>query len=122
MQKGNVKEPKAGYISIDIITDLLEAARKPSVAAIDGLALGGGLELAMACHARISAPAAQLGLPELQLGVIPGFGGIYSTSLTVKSLNSLINIWFKTRGEVKAFSMHNTELRMGRGSSFHFFC
>lgn len=75
MQKGNVKEPKAGYISIDIITDLLEAARKPSVAAIDGLALGGGLELAMACHARISAPAAQLGLPELQLGVIPGFGG-----------------------------------------------
>ncbi|KAL0900730.1 hypothetical protein Bca101_084691 [Brassica carinata] len=75
IQKGTRKAPKPGYISIDIITDLLEAARKPSVAAIDGLALGGGLELAMACHARISAPGAQLGLPELQLGVIPGFGG-----------------------------------------------
>ncbi|KAL3690855.1 hypothetical protein R1sor_004506 [Riccia sorocarpa] len=49
--------------------------RKPSVAAIDGLALGGGLELAMACNARISTPKAQLGLPELQLGIIPGFGG-----------------------------------------------
>ncbi|CAF2126566.1 unnamed protein product [Brassica napus] len=75
IQKGTMKEPKVGYISIDILTDLLEAAKKPSVAAIDGLALGGGLELSMACHARISAPGAQLGLPELQLGVIPGFGG-----------------------------------------------
>uniref|UniRef100_A0A0D3CM80 Uncharacterized protein n=3 Tax=Brassica oleracea TaxID=3712 RepID=A0A0D3CM80_BRAOL len=75
IQKGTRKAPKPGHISIDIITDLLEAAKKPSVAAIDGLALGGGLELAMACHARISAPGAQLGLPELQLGVIPGFGG-----------------------------------------------
>ncbi|CAA7017110.1 unnamed protein product [Microthlaspi erraticum] len=75
IQKGTRKEPKAGFISIDIITDLFEAAKKPSVAAIEGLALGGGLELAMACHARISAPGAQLGLPELQLGVIPGFGG-----------------------------------------------
>ncbi|KAF8094641.1 hypothetical protein N665_0358s0023 [Sinapis alba] len=75
VQNGTRKEPKVGYLSIDILTDLFEAARKPSVAAIDGLALGGGLELAMACHARISAPRAQLGLPELQLGVIPGFGG-----------------------------------------------
>ncbi|KAF5465456.1 hypothetical protein F2P56_015465 [Juglans regia] len=69
------RETKPGYISIEIITDTVEAARKPSVAAIDGLALGGGLEVAMACHARISTPAAQLGLPELQLGLIPGFGG-----------------------------------------------
>ncbi|KAG6575069.1 hypothetical protein SDJN03_25708, partial [Cucurbita argyrosperma subsp. sororia] len=52
-----------------------KAARKPAVAAIHGLALGGGLEVAMACHARISTPTAQLGLPELQLGIIPGFGG-----------------------------------------------
>ncbi|KAK9933812.1 hypothetical protein M0R45_020987 [Rubus argutus] len=64
-----------GYISVEVITDTLEGARKPSVAAIDGLALGGGLEVAMACHARISTPTAQLGLPELQLGLIPGFGG-----------------------------------------------
>ncbi|PIA44345.1 hypothetical protein AQUCO_01700147v1 [Aquilegia coerulea] len=75
IQGGKVEEPKPGYISIDIVTDTLEGARKPSVAAIDGLALGGGLEVAMACHARISTPTAQLGLPELQLGIIPGFGG-----------------------------------------------
>ncbi|XVF34858.1 hypothetical protein REPUB_Repub18cG0094700 [Reevesia pubescens] len=49
--------------------------KKPIVAAVAGLALGGGLELAMGCHARIAAPRAQLGLPELSLGVIPGFGG-----------------------------------------------
>ncbi|XP_058077094.1 peroxisomal fatty acid beta-oxidation multifunctional protein MFP2-like isoform X2 [Magnolia sinica] len=68
-------QPKPGYVSIDVLTDTFEAARKPSVAAIDGLALGGGLEVAMACHARISTSTAQLGLPELQLGLIPGFGG-----------------------------------------------
>ncbi|MFS7926736.1 putative isomerase, Enoyl-CoA hydratase, 3-hydroxyacyl-CoA dehydrogenase [Helianthus anomalus] len=54
---------------------LASAARKPSVAAIDGVALGGGLEVAMACNARISTSTAQLGLPELQLGIIPGGGG-----------------------------------------------
>uniref|UniRef100_A0A803Q504 3-hydroxyacyl-CoA dehydrogenase n=1 Tax=Cannabis sativa TaxID=3483 RepID=A0A803Q504_CANSA len=66
---------KPGFVAVDILTDTVEAARKPSVAAIDGLALGGGLEIAMTCHARISTPTAQLGLPELQLGLIPGFGG-----------------------------------------------
>ncbi|RDX61094.1 hypothetical protein CR513_60704, partial [Mucuna pruriens] len=71
-----VKErPRPGWISVDIITDTFEAARKPSVAAIDGLALGGGLEVAMACNARLSTPTALLGLPELQLGIIPGLGG-----------------------------------------------
>ncbi|CAO2841917.1 unnamed protein product [Amaranthus hypochondriacus] len=62
-------------VSVDLVVNTIEDARKPSVAAIQGLALGGGLELAMGCHARISAPGAQLGLPELSLGVIPGFGG-----------------------------------------------
>ncbi|OAY81349.1 Glyoxysomal fatty acid beta-oxidation multifunctional protein MFP-a [Ananas comosus] len=75
IQGGKMEQPKVGYISMDIITDTLEGAKKPSVAAIDGLALGGGLEVAMACHGRISTSTAQLGLPELQLGVIPGFGG-----------------------------------------------
>ncbi|KAG6726411.1 hypothetical protein I3842_02G080000 [Carya illinoinensis] len=69
------KEQKPGYMAVEVITDIFEAARKPSVAAIDGLAMGGGLETAMACHARISTPTAQLGLPELTLGLIPGLGG-----------------------------------------------
>ncbi|CAH2077630.1 unnamed protein product [Thlaspi arvense] len=62
-------------VSIDLVSNLMEDSRKPLVAAVEGLALGGGLELAMACHARVAAPKAQLGLPELTLGVIPGFGG-----------------------------------------------
>ncbi|XP_010259502.1 PREDICTED: glyoxysomal fatty acid beta-oxidation multifunctional protein MFP-a [Nelumbo nucifera] len=74
-QAGKIKESTPGLVSIEFISDILEGAKKPSVAAIDGLALGGGLEVAMACHARISTATAQLGLPELQLGIIPGFGG-----------------------------------------------
>lgn len=54
---------------------LLESGPKPSVAAVSGVALGGGCELAMACNARVASPKAKLGLPELQLGIIPGFGG-----------------------------------------------
>ncbi|KAJ4957858.1 hypothetical protein NE237_024969 [Protea cynaroides] len=61
--------------SVDLLVNTIEDAKKPTVAAIEGLALGGGLELAMGCHARIAAPKVQLGLPELTLGVIPGFGG-----------------------------------------------
>ncbi|KAK8962863.1 Peroxisomal fatty acid beta-oxidation multifunctional protein [Platanthera guangdongensis] len=56
--------------SIDLLVNTIEVARKPSVAAIRGLTLGGGLELTMSCHARISTPDDQFGLPELTLGVI----------------------------------------------------
>lgn len=55
--------------------DRMEAFPKPIIAAIHGAALGGGLELAMACHLRICTPQAKLGLPELNLGLIPGFAG-----------------------------------------------
>jgi 3-hydroxyacyl-CoA dehydrogenase len=54
---------------------LMEAAAKPVIAAIEGTALGGGLELALACHWRIAAPTAKLGLPEVKLGLVPGAGG-----------------------------------------------
>ncbi|KAJ4849293.1 hypothetical protein Tsubulata_021565 [Turnera subulata] len=70
VERGNV-----GYFSIDFFTDTFEAARKPLVAAIDGPALGGGLEIALACHARISTSSARLGLPELRYGILPGWGG-----------------------------------------------
>src|SRR5260221_5947767 len=54
---------------------LIENSPKSVVAAINGLALGGGLELAMACHYRVAAVEAQLGLPEVKLGILPGAGG-----------------------------------------------
>lgn len=55
--------------------DEIEQFPKPVIAAINGACLGGGLELAMACHIRLAAPEAKLGLPELNLGLIPGYGG-----------------------------------------------
>jgi 3-hydroxyacyl-CoA dehydrogenase/enoyl-CoA hydratase/carnithine racemase len=54
----------------------IEASSKPVIAAINGNCLGGGLELALACHYRVAAKGAHLGLPEVQIGVIPGAGGI----------------------------------------------
>src|SRR5213082_3090541 len=53
----------------------MEAASKPLVAAIEGVALGGGFELALACHWRIAATTAKVGLPEVKLGLLPGAGG-----------------------------------------------
>jgi enoyl-CoA hydratase len=57
------------------VLDRLAAADRVSVAAIDGLALGGGLELAMACTMRVAGRGSMLGLPEVKLGLIPGAGG-----------------------------------------------
>jgi len=53
----------------------LEKSTKPFIAAIHGTALGGGLEVALACHFRIALPTARLGLPEVKLGILPGAGG-----------------------------------------------
>lgn len=54
---------------------LIEQLRKPVIAAVNGFALGGGLELALACHLRLASETARFGLPEVKLGIIPGYGG-----------------------------------------------
>lgn len=58
-----------------ILFDFIEKMKTPVIAAMNGFALGGGLELAMACHFRIASDNAKMGLPETSLGVIPGYGG-----------------------------------------------
>ncbi|MCA1654385.1 MAG: 3-hydroxyacyl-CoA dehydrogenase NAD-binding domain-containing protein [Sphingomicrobium sp.] len=57
------------------VVDRIEACTKPVVAAIHGTALGGGLEVALACHYRVALPSAKLGVPEVKLGLLPGAGG-----------------------------------------------
>jgi enoyl-CoA hydratase len=59
----------------ELLFSFIENMDKPVIAAINGFALGGGLELAMACHFRVASHNARMGLPEVSLGVIPGYGG-----------------------------------------------
>lgn len=73
------------------IFNRIEQSAKPVIAVIDGYALGGGAELAMAAHIRIASPAAVIGLPEVTLGLIPGYGG-------TQRLSSLV-------GKAKAYEM-----------------
>jgi 3-hydroxyacyl-CoA dehydrogenase len=61
--------------SLYAVQDAIEGAPKPAVAAIHGTALGGGLEVALACHYRVAVPSARCGLPEVNLGLLPGAGG-----------------------------------------------
>ena len=69
---------KPAQTAFPLITDVfarIDACTKPVVAAISGVALGGGLELALSCHARVALATTKLGLPEVTLGLIPGAGG-----------------------------------------------
>ena len=59
----------------ELLFDFVENLSTPVIAAVNGFALGGGLELAMACHFRLASDNAKMGLPEVSLGVIPGYGG-----------------------------------------------
>ena len=67
-------KPMVAPILQDVIATL-EGSSKPVIAAIHGTALGGGLEVALACHFRVAAPTARVGLPEVKLGILPGAGG-----------------------------------------------
>ena len=59
----------------ELLFNFVERLHTPVIAAVNGFALGGGLELAMACHFRVASENAKMGLPEVSLGVIPGYGG-----------------------------------------------
>lgn len=67
-------KPPSGASLLDV-QNTMEGAAKPVVAAIHGTALGGGLETALTCHYRVCVPSAKLGLPEVNLGLLPGAGG-----------------------------------------------
>ena len=66
---------KLARVGQETLFDIVANMGTPVIAAVNGFALGGGLELAMACHVRIASSNAKMGLPEVSLGVIPGYGG-----------------------------------------------
>ena len=78
----------------------LERCGKPVVAAVNGFALGGGLELAMSCHVRVASDNARMGLPEVSLGVIPGYGGTQRLARLVGKGKAMEMIF--TAGMIKA--------------------
>lgn len=80
--------------------DHMENLSKPVIAAVNGFALGGGLELAMSCHIRVASDNARMGLPEVSLGVIPGYGGTQRLARLVGKGKAMEMIF--TAGMIKA--------------------
>ena len=87
---------------------ILENMGKPTIAAINGYALGGGLEMALACTFRIASPNARLGLPETNLGIIPGYGGTQRLSRLIghkKALGMILLGKSLNAGEAKQIGL-----------------
>jgi len=92
------------------VFDLIENGPKPVIAAVNGFALGGGLELAMACHIRIASDNAKMGLPEVTLGLIPGYGGTQRLTRLVgkgKALEMIMTADMITAADAFQFGLVN---------------
>lgn len=90
--------------------NLLENLNKPVIAAINGFALGGGLELCMASHIRVASDNARMGLPEVSLGVIPGYGGTQRLAQLVgrgKAMEMVTTAGMITADDAKACGLVN---------------
>lgn len=92
----------------ELLFDFVENLKTPVIAAVNGFALGGGLELAMACHFRIASDNAKMGLPEVSLGVIPGYGGTQRLPQLIGKGRAMEMIM--TAGMVSAEDAHRTGL------------
>ena len=94
----------------ELLFDFIENLKKPVIAAVNGFALGGGLELAMACHFRIASENAKMGLPETSLGVIPGYGGTQRLPQLVgkgKAMEMIFTAEMLTADEAKQYQLVN---------------
>ena len=94
----------------EILFDFVQNLRKPVIAAVNGFALGGGLELAMACHIRVASDNAKMGLPEVSLGVIPGYGGTQRLPQLVgkgKALEMIMTAGMVAAEEAKQYGLVN---------------
>ncbi|MBC7438464.1 MAG: enoyl-CoA hydratase/isomerase family protein, partial [Flavobacterium sp.] len=94
----------------ELLFDFIENLKKPVIAAINGFALGGGLELAMACHFRVASENAKMGLPETSLGVIPGYGGTQRLPQLVgkgKAMEMIFTAGMLNAEEAKQYNLVN---------------
>lgn len=94
-----------------LLFDFVEQMNKPVIAAINGFALGGGLELAMSSHIRIASDNAKLGLPEVTLGVIPGYGGTQRLAQLVgkgKAMEMIVSASMISADEAQKWGLVNT--------------
>jgi len=94
----------------ELVFNYIENMDKPVIAAINGFALGGGLELAMACHFRIASDNAKMGLPEVSLGVIPGYGGTQRLTSLVgkgKAMEMIMTATMMDANEAKDYKLVN---------------
>jgi enoyl-CoA hydratase len=92
------------------ITHLLQQADKPIIAAINGFCLGGGLEMALACHVQIADESAMLGYPEIKLGIIPGYGGTQRTTRRIglgKTLELILSGNFLNGNQAEQYGLVN---------------
>lgn len=90
--------------------DFIENLKKPVIAAVNGFALGGGLELAMACHFRVASDNAKMGLPEVSLGLIPGYGGTQRLPQLVgkgRAMEMIMTAGMLTAEEAKQYGLVN---------------
>lgn len=94
----------------DLVFDKIENSPKPVIAAVNGFALGGGCELAMACHFRIASENAKFGQPEVNLGLIPGYGGTQRLTQLIgkgKSMELMMTADMIGADEAKALGLVN---------------
>jgi enoyl-CoA hydratase len=94
----------------ELLSDFVENMQTPVIAAVNGFALGGGLELAMACHFRVASDNAKMGLPEVSLGVIPGYGGTQRLPQLIgkgKAMEMIMTAGMMTADEAKTYGLVN---------------
>ncbi len=94
----------------ELLFDFVENLKTPVIAAVNGFALGGGLELAMSCHFRVASENAKMGLPEVSLGVIPGYGGTQRLPQLIgkgKAMEMIMTAGMLTSAEAKEYKLVN---------------
>ncbi len=98
------------------LSNLMMHADKPIIAAINGFCLGGGMEMALACHVRLADEGATMGLPEIKLGIIPGYGGTQRTPRLIgpgRALELILSGNFVSGAQAEAYGLVNRAVSKG---------